>query len=141
MDKKDLGINFILFTDGGSRGNPGPTAAGIFLCTPDKAFIKEIGIYLGKGTNNDAEYKALVIGLKTAMKCGAKNLACFLDSELIVKQLNGIYKMKNERLRVSFDEIKMLEKNFETISYKHILREKNKKADDLVNEVLDNCKF
>jgi len=141
MNKKDLGTNFVLFTDGGSRGNPGPAAAGIFLCTPEKAFVKEIGVYLGEGTNNDAEYKALVIGLKAAIKSGAKNLVCFLDSELIVKQLKGIYKMKNERLRVFFDEIKMLEKNFETISYKHIPREKNKKADSLVNEILDNCKF
>lgn len=141
MDKKDLDTNFVLFTDGGSRGNPGPAAAGIFLCTTNKSFIKEIGVYLGEGTNNEAEYKALVIGLKTALKYGAENLTCFLDSELIVKQLNGVYKMKNERLKVFFDEIKTLEKGFEMVNYKHIPREKNKKADNLVNEVLDNCKL
>jgi len=139
MSKKDLDTNFVLFTDGGSRGNPGPAAAGIFLCTPDKSFVKEVGVYLGKGTNNEAEYKALLIGLKTAAKYSAKNLVCFLDSELLVKQLNGVYKMKNKRLKVFFDEIKMLEKGFEVVNYKHVPREKNKKADSLVNEVLDNC--
>jgi len=139
MDKKDLDTNFVLFTDGGARGNPGPSAAGIFLYTSDKSFIKEIGVYLGKGTNNEAEYRALTIGLKTAIKSGAKNLMCFLDSELIVKQLNGVYKVKNERLKVFFEEIKVLEKGFEMVNYKHVPRGKNKKADSLVNEVLDNC--
>lgn len=132
--------NMVLFTDGGSRGNPGPAAAGIFLCTPNKDFIKEIGIYLGEATNNEAEYQALTIGLESATKLKAKKIICYLDSELIVKQLKGIYKIKNARLKVFYERIKEQEQKLESITYKHVPREKNKKADALVNEVLDNSK-
>ncbi len=140
MTEEKLNNKFVLFTDGGSRGNPGPAAAGIFLCTPKKDYIKEVGIYLGKATNNEAEYQALLMGMETAIKSGAEKLVCYLDSELIVKQLKGIYKMKNARLKVFFDRIKLLENGLESIVYKHVPREKNKKADALVNEVLDNSK-
>ncbi|MBD3365976.1 reverse transcriptase-like protein [candidate division WWE3 bacterium] len=140
MKSKNLNNKFVLFTDGGSRGNPGPAATGVFLCTPDKSFVKEMGTYLGKATNNEAEYAALVLGMKAALRAGAKQLVCYLDSELIVKQLRGIYKMKNARLKVFFDEIKALELELERVAYKHVPREKNKKADALVNEVLDNSK-
>jgi ribonuclease HI len=139
MSKKNLSDKFVLFTDGGARGNPGPAAAGAFLCTPKKDFVKELGVYLGKATNNEAEYRGLIIGMKAAIKAGAKKLVCYLDSELIVKQLNGIYKVKNARLGKYFDEIKLMEEKLKSVNYKHVPREKNKKADSLVNEVLDNC--
>ncbi len=139
MKKKNSNDKFVLFTDGGARGNPGPAAAGAFLCTPEKDYRKELGVYLGEATNNEAEYRALVIGMEAALKAGAKKLVCYLDSELIVKQLKGLYKVKNERMKSYYDEVKELEKELDKISYKHVPREKNKKADSLVNEVLDNC--
>ena len=98
MDKKDLDINFVPFTDGGARGNPGPSAAGIFLYTSDKSFTKEIGVYLGKGTNNEAEYEALIYGLTKAKQFKIKELTCYADSELMVRQVNGLYKINNERI-------------------------------------------
>ncbi len=128
---------FTLYTDGGSRGNPGPSAAGVVLCNSKEEIVKKGGKYLGKGTNNEAEYQALVLGLKTAIQEGVKNLECILDSELIVKQLKGIYKMKSPNLMGFFAEIKRLEPKFDSIEYKHVKREKNKEADAMVNLALD----
>lgn len=127
-----------MFTDGGSRGNPGPAAIGIVIKEKDRV-VREFGKYIGESTNNDAEYKALLEGLGILKEMGVEEVACFLDSELVVKQLNGLYKVKNENIKKHWKQIKTLEKNFSKITYEHVRREKNKDADKIVNEVLDSA--
>ena len=131
----------IMHTDGGSRGNPGPAAiGGVMEIGSQKIDFSE---YIGKGTNNEAEYKALVFGLKklkqklgkTRSKVAEVN--CFLDSELVVKQLNHEYKLKNERIQKLFIEIWNLGLDFKKLSFQHVRREMNKAADALVNQALD----
>jgi len=126
-----------LYTDGGARGNPGPGAAGVVLKDEKGKTIKKVGTYLGVCTNNEAEYKALILGLKTAKKEGATQIESYVDSMLVAKQLNGEYKVKDLKMRKLWNKIKELEKSFKRISYRHVKREKNTDADSLVNEVLD----
>ncbi len=126
-----------LHTDGGARGNPGPAGAGAVLTNDSGKKLKELSVYLGECTNNEAEYRALILGLTAALEFTDLDLDCFLDSELIVRQLNGVYKVKNENMKKFWSEVKSLEKNFKSITYTHVRREKNKDADKLVNEALD----
>lgn len=130
-------MNLSLYTDGGSRGNPGPGGAGVVLQNEKGEVLKEVSKFLGKCTNNEAEYQALILGLKAALEKRPTKLSCFLDSELIVKQLNGIYRVKNPRMRVLYEEVRDLEKGLGEVSYKHVTRDKNAQADALVNEALD----
>lgn len=130
-------MKYKLFTDGGARGNPGPAAAGVVLKDDGGKVVKEMGMYLGICTNNEAEYRALILGLKMALKQEVSELECFLDSELVVKQLNGKYKVKNPNLKVFFDSVKKLEFEFSDVTYKHVFRTNNKEADSVVNQVLD----
>lgn len=130
-------MKLFIHTDGGSRGNPGPGAIGIAVLNDQKKLIKEIGKFIGKSTNNEAEYKAVVEGLKTCMGIGGKDLKFFIDSLLVVSQLNGKFKIKEPRMKKFYLEIKELEKNFESVVYCHVPREKNYMADKIVNEVLD----
>ncbi len=125
-----------LFTDGGARGNPGPAGIGFVLTGIGSAPIlyKE---YIGKGTNNQAEYKALLSGITRAKKEGVEDLMCYLDSELVVKQVRGEYRVKNEELKVILGEIKELLPAFKSITFQHVPRSKNAIADKLVNEALD----
>lgn len=125
-----------LHTDGGARGNPGPAGIGFYLVIEGEEPIayKE---YIGTATNNQAEYRALMAGLKRAQVEGVQELKCYLDSELVVKQVRGEYKMKNAGLRPLLEEVKKLADGIESVSYGHVRREKNKKADALVNEALD----
>ena len=127
----------ILHTDGGSRGNPGPGAAGIVLTNQNGEVIKEKGEFLGVCTNNEAEYKALSFGLALALESGIDDLDCYLDSELVVKQLKGLYKVKNSGLSLYSAKIKQLETKFKKVTYTHVKRELNKQADKIVNETLD----
>lgn len=127
----------IMFTDGGSRGNPGPSAIGIVIKNTQNESIREIGKYIGEGTNNEAEYTALVEGLTMLNNMHFDEADCYLDSELVVKQLNGSYKVKNSRILVFWKKIKELEKSFKAVNYSHVTRDKNKTADLLVNEALD----
>ncbi len=129
-----------LHTDGGARGNPGPGAGGVVIFDDNANLVKEIGNYFGICTNNEAEYRALLLGLEAAKSLGATELNCFLDSELVVKQLNGEYKVKNENLRKFWEEAKRLSSSFQTITFTHVRREHNAQADKLVNEVLDAIK-
>ena len=131
-------MKMVLNTDGGARGNPGPGAIGVVLKNSDGDIILELGQYIGRSTNNEAEYKALLTGLKSAKEKNASSLSCYLDSELVVKQMRGEYKVKNSKLKKFFDEAKKLEKSFTKIEYKHVPRSKNKEADTLVNKVLDS---
>lgn len=127
-----------LFTDGGARGNPGPGAAGAVLVTDSGEKIKELGKFLGVCTNNEAEYQALIMGLTACKEKDATEVICFLDSELIVKQLLGEYRVKSATLAGFYKKVLDLARGFKQIEYKHIRREKNKDADRLVNEVLDS---
>ena len=127
----------LLYTDGGSRNNPGPAATGFILKTENGQVLRQGGKFLGTATNNEAEYLALLEGLKEAKEFNPKQLNCFLDSSLVVNQLNGVFKIKEARLRRLIFEIKKLEPEFESIRYRYIPREKNKEADAIVNEILD----
>src|SRR5665647_3760246 len=133
----------VMFTDGGSRGNPGPAAVGVYIET----LGKKIGQCIGNRTNNDAEYEALILGLQKVKhyigkdKAKKTKVACFLDSELVVKQLNHEYKLKEPRIQQYFIEIWNLMLEYGKVTFTHIPREKNKVADALVNEALDGqCK-
>jgi len=127
----------IIFTDGGARGNPGPAGIGVAIYDKDRVLVAEISEYLGVATNNQAEYKALIAGLKRATTLEAQEIECYLDSELVVKQLNREYKVKNKDLAPLFLEIHNLSLNFKNISYTHVPRERNKEADRLANEAMD----
>lgn len=127
----------ILKTDGGSRGNPGKGASAALLFSIDNELLNFDGKYFENTTNNNAEYWGLVIGLKMAIKEGIDELDCYLDSELIVKQMNGEYKIKDENIKTIKILIDDLLPNFNKISFHHIVREKNKLADRLVNLILD----
>ncbi len=127
-----------LYTDGGSRGNPGPAASGAVLKTPEGETVAEVMKYLGETTNNQAEYMAIVIGLQKALDLGATRVDVFMDSELACKQLNGQYKVKNQEIAKRFVEVRSLEHQFDRVRYTHIYREKNTEADALVNVCLDN---
>ncbi len=135
---KNNGKSYTLFTDGGSRGNPGPAAAGVVIKDPKGKNLKKAGKYLGIKTNNEAEYQALILGMKAAILEEIKELTCILDSELIVKQLNGLYKVKSANLKKYFKTIREMEKNFISIEYNHVKRQKNKEADEMVNHILDD---
>ena len=127
----------VVYTDGGARGNPGPAALGVAIYEPDGTLIDTYGEYLGEQTNNYAEYSALVYALEQAKKLGASNVTCKLDSELIVKQLAGQYRVKNKGLQPLYEQVKKLACAFDEISFSHVRRELNKVADGMVNVILD----
>jgi len=128
----------IIHTDGGARGNPGPAASAAVLKNEAGEILTAPTFYLGTGTNNQAEYQGVIIALQEAKKINPQaELVFFLDSELVVKQLVGEYKIKNQDLRKLWEEILNLSHGFKKIFYRHIPREKNYQADKLVNEVLD----
>lgn len=126
-----------LYTDGGARGNPGPAATGAVLFDSENNLVEFDATYLGETTNNMAEYEALLLGLSIAIKNNVEELVCFLDSELIVMQVNGAYQVKNKALKEKYKKIKVLKESFKSIKFAHVRREKNKFADKLVNVVLD----
>lgn len=126
-----------IYTDGGARGNPGPGAVGVVLLNSKKEIIYELAKYIGKCTNNEAEYSGVIHGLEAAIEKNAKSADMYIDSELVVKQLNGDYKVKNERLREMHTLVKNLEAKLTKVTYTHVKRDKNKRADALVNEALD----
>ena len=128
---------FIIHSDGGARGNPGPAAIGVVIKSDDGKLIEEISKTIGETTNNQAEYQAIIAGLETAKKLGAEAVECFLDSELVVKQLRHEYKVKNKELAPLFVKVHNLSLQFKKISFTHVMREKNKAADKLVNIALD----
>jgi ribonuclease HI len=132
----------VIYSDGGSRGNPGKAAIGIVLYAEDSkgnlTHVGDIKKYIGIKTNNFAEYTALIAGLQEAKNLGYKKAGCFLDSELVVKQMNGLYRVKEESLKPLFQEVKELTKFFESATFMHVPRAKNAAADKLVNEALDS---
>ncbi len=126
-----------IYTDGGSRGNPGPSASGAVIKSTDGKLLANVSKYLGKTTNNQAEYTAIVIGLERAAKMGATVVSLFMDSELATKQLKGEYRVKDPDIAKRFLEVKNLLHKFDRVIFTHIPREKNKEADALVNKCLD----
>ncbi len=130
----------IIHTDGGSRGNPGPSATGFVIETIHGEILEEGGEYLGITTNNQAEYQAVKLALEHASKHTKDEIRLFIDSMLVVNQMKGIYKIKNRELWPIHSDIKRLSQQFKKVSFTHVPREKNKKADSKVNEVLDSIK-
>lgn len=127
-----------IFTDGASRGNPGEAGAGGILIDEHGQFVSAIEKYLGLCTNNVAEYQALVLSLKEAKRLGAKQIAIKADSELLVRQVQGSYKVRNENLKPLYHEVMELLKGFERYEISHIRREYNTQADRLANQAIDN---
>lgn len=142
-------MKLIIYTDGGSRGNPGPAALGIVIYkklqgnNDSVELVKKYNEYLGKKTNNEAEYQAVIFALKKIKQLFGKNnieeleLEFRSDSELVVKQLNGEYKLKDPKSKEFFLEIWNLKMDYKNVIFKNIRREENKEADKLVNEALD----
>ncbi len=127
----------MLYTDGGSRGNPGPSASGYVVFDDQQKLLVSKGVYLGITTNNQAEYTALKLALEEAKNLGAKEVTVYMDSLLVVNQMKGIYKVRNRDLWPIHDAIKQLSKHFEHISFTQVPRELNKLADAEVNKALD----
>ncbi len=123
--------------DGGARGNPGPAAIGVVVQSPDGEVLEERAERIGKATNNVAEYRALLLGIERAAALGASELELVGDSELIVRQVEGKYKVKDATMRELHAEVKRALAGFEGWSIRHVRREHNAEADRLVNEVLD----
>ncbi|MBU2213083.1 ribonuclease HI family protein [Patescibacteria group bacterium] len=135
---QSVGGTLHLYTDGGSRGNPGQAAIGIIIEDPvEGKIIREHSERIGIETNNVAEYRALIEGLKIAKRYHPNRLVCHLDSELIVKQLKGEYRVKMEALRVFFAEIQELVEELPSVEFHYIPRLDNFRADALVNKALD----
>ena len=135
---------FIIYTDGGSRGNPGKAGIGVVICNEKDQEVKKYGEYLGDNmTNNEAEYSAVIFALKNFKALFGKKLAenteieLRADSELVVKQLNGQYRLENPKIQQFFIEIWNLKFDFKSVKFKHIPRERNREADRLVNEALN----
>ena len=127
----------IAYIDGGSRGNPGPAAAAYYLTSQDGIKIEAKAFFLGRATNNVAEYTAFVKALEAAKQIGATHLMVFSDSELLVRQINGQYKVKSEQIRPLFQQVTRLLEQLGQWKVRHVTREKNQEADKLVNQALD----
>lgn len=132
-------LTLYVYTDGGSRGNPGPAAIGIVFFDEDKNKIAEHKECIGEKTNNQAEYHALIRGLELATAHCRKKIMCFLDSELVVRHLSGRYRIKNTELRRLFYILKDREKPFEEVVYNHVKNSNQfiQYADKLVNDALN----
>jgi ribonuclease HI len=134
---RHLDLKAKLSTDGGARGNPGPAAFGYVLETEDGHVLAAHGEAIGRATNNVAEYRGLVEGMAKAAELGVTDLEVVSDSELLVKQMRGEYKVKNEALRALWKEAEDLERRFDKVRYTAVRRAHNELADRLVNEALD----
>ena len=124
-----------LHSDGGARGNPGPAGIGAVLMIGEKEILMKR--YIGETTNNQAEYRALLMGLEQALEQKVDEIDCFLDSELVVKQLNREYRVKDKDLAAQFVKVWNLMGQFKKITFNHVRREQNKLADQLANEAMD----
>lgn len=126
-----------VFADGGSRGNPGPSASGFVILNMEDKVLVDKGVYLGITTNNQAEYTALKLALEECHKMNVSEVMVYMDSLLVVNQMNGMFKVKNRELWPIHDMIKQLAQKFKKISFQHVPREFNKLADSAVNRALD----
>lgn len=126
-----------VFSDGGSRGNPGPSAAGYVIFEGSDTVVDQGGEFLGITTNNQAEYHGVRLGLENARRLGYKGVSFRIDSMLVVNQMNGVYKIKNRELWPIHERIRELMKDFDTVTFQHVKREFNQLADGMVNKTLD----
>lgn len=138
-------MKIIVYTDGGARGNPGPAGIGVVVCNEKGMVMKKYGEFLGDNmTNNEAEYNAVIFALKKLKlllgkeKAKQAEVEIKADSELMVKQMNGIYKLSEKRIQEFFIIIWNLKTEFKSVLFKHIPREQNKEADAMVNQALDD---
>lgn len=128
-----------IFSDGGSRGNPGPSACGFVILDMEDNVLVDRGLYMGITTNNQAEYNGLKEALEECQKLGVKRVHAYLDSMLVVNQMNGIFKVKNRELWPLHDAVSKLAHNFDEIHFQHVPREFNKLADAAVNRAMDEA--
>jgi ribonuclease HI len=132
-------VRVLVHVDGGARGNPGPAAAAAVATTPEGDELAERSAYLGEATNNVAEYRALLLGLELARELGATEIEVVNDSELVSRQIGGEYKVKHAGLRPLYLEAMRALREFERWSVRSVRREGNVRADELVNEALDDA--
>lgn len=128
----------VAYTDGGARGNPGPAGFGVRIETPDGALVREFSGSLGTTTNNVAEYRGLIAALEYAAGAGTKKLTIRSDSELMVKQMRGEYRVKNAGLQPLHEAASRLVRRFERVTFEHVRRAQNAHADRLANEAMDS---
>ena len=129
----------VVHVDGGARGNPGPAAAAAVATTPEGDELAERSAYLGQATNNVAEYRALLLGLELARELGAREVEVVNDSELVARQIGGEYKVKHAGLRPLYLDAMRALRDFDGWSVRSVRREENLRADELVNETLDDA--
>ncbi len=134
-------MKLTLFSDGAARGNPGPAAAGAIIQNLKKEKVAAISKFLGKATNNQAEYAAVILGLKKALEFNPTEVEIFLDSKLVVEQLAGRWKIKDLKLKELAEKTHALLVKFQRWEIAHIPRAQNKKADSLANQILDTYGF
>lgn len=127
----------IVYSDGGSRGNPGPSAAGFVIVNSQQELVEQGGEYLGITTNSVAEYHGVRLGLERALELGLKRIDFRVDSMLVVNQMNGVYTIKNRELWPIHERIRQLVRQFEAVKFSHVKREFNQLADGMVNKTLD----
>jgi len=137
-NKQSTYEKLIIYTDGAARGNPGPAGAGGQITTPAGEVLAEISEYLGETTNNVAEYKALLLTLEKSLPYNPAAIVIISDSELLVKQLKGEYKVRNEGLKPLHERVKRLLMQLKNVSIEHVYRSENKQADQLANKAIDS---
>ncbi len=130
-------VNVVVSTDGGSRGNPGPAGIGAVVATPGGKVLAEVAEGIGWATNNVAEYRAVIAGLERARSLGARRVRVRADSQLLVQQLNGVYRVRNPGLAPLWAEVKRLARSFEQVTFEHVPRGRNRAADALANRAMD----
>ncbi|GAC1412625.1 MAG: hypothetical protein NVSMB57_08100 [Actinomycetota bacterium] len=127
----------IAYTDGGARGNPGPAGIGVHITSKSGRTIGEVSEAIGRATNNVAEYTAVIRALETAQEMGARRVLIRADSKLVVEQMKGVYKIKHPNIKPLAARAAALVRTFDQVTFEHVRREKNKKADALVNIAID----
>lgn len=137
LGQHGAGERCIISTDGGARGNPGPAAGAGVILGPDGEVRAEVTDYFGETTNNVAEYRALIMALDRALEIGCRSAVVRMDSELVVRQLAGIYRVKDEKMKPLHARARSLLARFDDVKIEHVRREANRHADRLVNAVLD----
>jgi len=130
-------VKVVAFCDGGARGNPGPAGIGVTIRSPAKKVVAEISEAIGHATNNVAEYTAVKRALERARELGATDVEIVTDSKLLVEQLNGRYRVKNPTLQRLHAEVRAAARSFVSVTYRHVPRERNRRADALVNLAID----
>ncbi|MCK5113592.1 MAG: ribonuclease HI family protein [Phycisphaerae bacterium] len=131
-------MQVVINIDGGSRGNPGIAAAGVVIKSADDGTVLHLaGVYLGEATNNVAEYQGLIEGLRRAKKLAATEVVVFSDSQLLVRQMNGQYRVKNAGLKPLFEKANSLTADFEKFAISHVPREQNTEADEMANKAMN----